>query len=248
MVYWQTLWLATRNQLLHPKSALLTFFFSTLNTLTLYVLWLLLFDRFPRIGRADLSDISFLFGMATAVVGLTTYLCGGIFELPYLIRTRNLDLLLLNPKRVLTCLLPRQSLLGGVATALSSIVFFAVSEYVSWSDIPFIVLCIANGLIVFTSVILWTSSITFWLPSGSEISRYFEQFMMTFLLFSETWFSKPVRLLLYTLIPVGLISYWPLSIIKEPSLKQMALITVASGGFFLVSLLIFSLGLRRYGR
>lgn len=70
--------------------------------------------------------------------------------------------------------------------------------------------------------------------------------MITLSTYPATLLSGTVKLLLYTIVPTGFVTYLPIVALRELSLADAALAAAGSLGFLALSAGVFYHGLRRY--
>lgn len=248
MIYLSLFIINLKNQIQKPGPTVMVFTFSMLNTMSLFFIWTLIFDKVPKIGNVSINDMSFLFGMATSVVGLSGFLFGGVFHLPFLISSRQFERFMQLPRGVLQQIFPQANYISQLGVAICSIFFFLKSNLIHPSNLHVLALYIANGTLIYVGFLLWTGSLTFYHTSLETVSSYSEQFMMTFLLFPEKWFGPKLRFVLYSLFPIGFISYIPLKTIDQFYSMELLVTTLGSIVFYALCVSFFNFSLKRYGK
>ncbi len=89
-------------------------------------------------------------------------------------------------------------------------------------------------------------SLGFWVTPASALSRQLWELLVTFTLYPDSLFGGPLRLVLFTVLPAGILGFWPVRLLREPSLMHAAGLVVAVGLYTALAVTVFHRGLRRY--
>jgi ABC-2 type transport system permease protein len=219
--------------------------FMILNNATFIIQWVLLFRLKSNIGGYGIKEILVLWGLAASTFGLSHIFFNRAYELPDLIVNGKLDSFLVQPKNVLLSVISSGtsiSAIGDLAYGYIVICFFKISLY---HFFMFTFLTITGALII-TAFAVITGSLSFWIVKGDMISRNLNDIMITFSIYPEGIFKGIIRLILYTVIPVGLVSFLPLKIILKFSLTNLAVILGFAIFIILLAFAVFYKGLKRY--
>lgn len=219
--------------------------FMVLNNATFIIQWLLLFTLKDNIGGYDLKDVMLLWGLAAGTYGITHIFFHRAYYLPDLIMNGKLDSFLVQPKNVLLSIISS----GTNTSALGDILY------------GYVVLCIFNfsishlllftyfsilGALILTAFAVITGSISFWIVRGDMLADNLNSLIINFSTYPDGIFKGVVRLLLYTLVPVGLCIYLPVKVIVHFNLLSLLLITGFTIFLILLAFFIFYQGLKRY--
>lgn len=219
--------------------------FMVLNNATFIIQWLLLFTLKEDIGGYDLKDVMVLWGLAATTYGLSHIFFQRAFLLPNLIINGKLDSFLVQPKNVLLSIITS----GTNTSAIGDMIY------------GYLVLCIFNfspghlalftyfsilGALILTAFAVITGSICFWVVRGDMFAENLNNIMINFSTYPDGIFKGVVRLLLYTIVPVGFAIYLPLSIILRFNLMLLLLVTGFTLFLILLAFFVFYRGLRRY--
>src|SRR5262249_40134229 len=183
--------------------------FMILNNLSFFVFWWVLMRRVPNVRGWRLGDIEVLFGVVASGFGLAVTFAGGVRHLGRLIHEGELDTLLTQPKPVLLHALGLRLQASGFGDVLSGIAFIAWSGQVSWRGAPLAALAIAASALVFLACGIVFQSLAFWLGNVEAVARQLWDLVVTFAVYPEPLFGGVLRLVLFTLLPAGLVGYLP---------------------------------------
>jgi ABC-2 type transport system permease protein len=111
--------------------------------------------------------------------------------------------------------------------------------------IVFTILSILGGLII-TSVAIINGSLAFWFGRSDSIANTVESIIVLTSTYPEDIFNSFVKLLLYTIIPVGLVGYIPVHIMENITLVPILVIFAFTILFIIAANLVFYAGLKKY--
>jgi len=220
--------------------------FMMLNNLTFFVFWWALMRRVPDLRGWRLGDIQVLFGIVAAGFGVTVTLAGGVRDLSRVIDAGELDTLLAQPKPVLLHALGLRLQASGFGDVLSGLAFIAWSGQVSWRMAPLVLVAIAGSALVVLACGIVFHSLTFWLGNVDSVARQLWELLITFALYPEPLFGGVLRLVLFTLLPAGLVGYVPARLAQRPTAALVVITIAAAAAYLLFAAAVFERGLRRY--
>jgi ABC-2 type transport system permease protein len=220
--------------------------FMVLNNVVFFVFWWVLLRRVPDVRGWQLGDMEVLFGITAASFGLVVAVSGGVRDLGQCIEEGTLDTILTQPKPALLYVVGMRSRASGFGDVISGIGFLAVSGHLGWANAPLVALVIvaASGTFLGAGIIFF--SLPFWLSRTETLSRQLWELLVTFSIYPEPLFGGALRLMLFTVLPAGFISYLPTHIVRAPSFAGVAMLLAGSGTYLAVAIWLFGRGLRRY--
>jgi ABC-2 type transport system permease protein len=208
--------------------------------------WWLYFERFQSLEGYGFRQIVLVWAIGATSFGLLTGVTGGATKLASRIASGELDFYLLLPKSPLLHLVVSQMDPGGVGDALFGVVTFAVLARPSISEA--LAFCVVVGIAtaVIVAYVVAVQSLAFWTGRAETIADQALFGLITFSTYPERLFGGPVKIVLFTLIPAGFVSYVPVRLVQEWDWTLAgALLGVAVGAVFF-SATVFRVGLRRY--
>ena len=104
---------------------------------------------------------------------------------------------------------------------------------------------ILGGLII-ACVSVIANSLAFWFNMSDVLADTLNNMMITFGTYPKDIFNGIVKILLYTLIPVGIANYIPIDVIISFSLSKFLIVFVVTIFMIVLSFYIFNKGLKRY--
>lgn len=213
-------------------------------------LWLLFwwsyFHQFPLVNNWQQTDVVVLWSISALAVGMVSALFGNAPRLASLIMNGGLDAYLGMPRAVLLHIC-----ISASDPASWGDVLFALGAYVVFLHpglanlLIFFLLTSLSGLIFFSFLVI-VGSFAFFLGNTEGLTQQLVGALVTFATYPMNIFNGTVRILLFTVIPAGFISFVPLQLLHRFTWPLMG----AMSGFTLLSVLgavgFFHLGLRRY--
>jgi ABC-2 type transport system permease protein len=208
--------------------------------------WWTFFRQFPLTHGWQSTDIVILWAVAACGFGIGMGVFGNTRQLAALIMNGGLDAYLGMPRYALlhVCIATSDP------TAWGDIIF-ALGAYILLlhpdpAHIALFVLLALQVAFIFTAFVVLLGCLAFFLGNTEGLAQQVLGALISFSTYPMNIFSGVVRLLLFTVVPAGFVSFVPLQLLHQltwPLLFGMAGFTVLIVG---VAAGIFSLGLRRY--
>lgn len=219
--------------------------FMVLNDACFIIQWIILFSLKENFGGYTLKQVLLLWGMAAGTYGTSRFFFKNAFSLSDLINKGKLDAYLVQPKNVLI-----QAITSGVeSSALGDILYGYVTLIIYGITIKnfflFTLFIITGGLIV-TSMAVIFGSLSFWLRKADMIADTGNSLLTNFATYPDGIFKGVVKLLLYTVVPIGFAIYIPINIITDFNFIDMLKVLGITVSLIGLSNIIFNIGLRRY--
>jgi ABC-2 type transport system permease protein len=208
--------------------------------------WTLFFTRFPVLRGWGVTDVITVWAITAAGFGLGYAIFGNALMLATQIAQGQLDVWMLYPRALLPHLL-----LGRMITTAWGDALFGFTTYILLVRpdlahiLMFAVLAISVA-ILFIGFGVFAGSLGFYLGNANGIAEQWRFALITFSTYPPFLFEGAVKLILFTLIPAGFVSYLPADALRELSLAHAALALLGAVGFLAVGVAVFYRGLRRY--
>jgi ABC-2 type transport system permease protein len=142
-------------------------------------------------------------------------------------------------------------LLGRMNTTAWGDALFGYVVYLAFvrPDLAHLLLFVALTLsvaMVFVGFSVLTGSLSFFLGNASGLADQWRFAMLTFSTYPAVLFEGAIKIVLYTLIPAGFVSYLPAQAVRSLSLRDAALAVAGAGAVLAIGVGVFYIGLRRY--
>lgn len=216
------------------------------NNLVFLTLWVLFFAGFRSVGGWGFADMALLLGLTMTIVGTCGTLFGGYRDMAVSILRGELDALLTQPKGLISRLLARESLAiawGDLACGIMILVLFAK---VDLADLPLLLVALSAGLTVYLSAAISFACLAFWASGARSFARDLTDFTLLFSSYPGSVHQGAVKVLAYSVLPAGFVVMAPVEMLREPSLRGIAVVLSAAGAYAALAAGLFHLGLKRY--
>ena len=161
------------------------------------------------------------------------------------INTGELDAFLVQPKNVLLAAITSTISASAIGDILYGVIIVFIYGFSVRVFLLFVLFAITGSLIL-TSIAIILGSLSFWINKSDFIADTGNNLMTQFATYPDGIFKGVVKVLLYTLIPVGLTVYIPVSVIGKFNTYLFLLVIGVTILLVSLSFLIFYKGLKRY--
>lgn len=219
--------------------------FMILNNASFIIQWVVLYSLKNNVGGYTFKQVLLLWGIAASTYGFAHFLFKRAFSLSDTINTGKLDSYLVQPKNVLLSAITSDIEVSALGDFIYGVIMLFIYGFSIKTFILFTLFTITGGIIIVSfSVIL--SSLSFWLNKTDVIAERGNSLMVNFATYPDGIFKGIVKMLLFTLIPVGIANYIPVKIITEFNIGCTLLVIGVTVLFVLLAFSIFYKGLKRY--
>jgi|694.fasta_scaffold25401_4 ABC-2 type transport system permease protein len=216
------------------------------NNLIFFSIWWIFFRQFNDIGGWEIQDMIVLMAIGTCSYGLMQICFGGIRNLSRMIIAGDLDPFMSQPKNLLLHIAGSKSFAKGWGHLMTGIILIVLGELYTPVNMLLIFFSILCGCLVFTSISIIAHSLPFWLGAVEGLSKKYCDALFLFALYPTNIYSGVMQLVMFTLIPAGIISYLPVELIRDFSSIKLFLLAGSSIAFIAIATTIFYCGLRKY--
>lgn len=245
--FFYALWCTSLKSSLSLKGAFLID--STLmiaNNLIFFSIWWIFFLKFDNIAGWYLKEMFALMAVGIGACGLMQINFAGVRSLSRMIINGELDLLIVQPKNLLIRLLGARSFAkgwGNLATAFILILLVNLTDFYIFSLIIIGMIC---GCLVFTSMGVIAHSTAFWMGSNESLSNKYLDSLYLFALYPTNIYSGYLQVIMFTIIPAGIIGYLPVELVIQFSWGKLLLLISSTLFFCFLANFVFYFGLRKY--
>lgn len=241
----QSIKYALQREMLNKVTFISNIIFMVLNNACFIVQWVILYSLKDNVGGYSFKQVLLLWGMAAMTYGISRFFFKDSFELSEIISSGKLDNYLIQPKNVLISCITSSvevSALGDMIYGLIMLCIFGLSI----KNILLFVLCAILGGLVIVSIAVIFASLSFWFTRTEMISNTINSMMTNFATYPEGIFKGIIKVMFYTILPLGLTTYLPVQIISEVSLIPILYLLLGATIFISLAFIIFYKGLKRY--
>lgn len=247
---WKLFWFIQKSNLktafLSKGDALINILMMLINNFSFIFMWWVIFEDKGTINGWNFDDMALMFAVSGLSFALYAVFFRGVAELPQYIENGTLDSYIVSPRNLLFMTSTSFSTFANWGDVITALTMYFLSGYVSTGGfILFLYLSFMAFLLTYAMRLI-LSTFAFYTRGTESLCN---NILMTFLIFSNqpaTIFTGIYKIIFLTIIPAGLISLFPVSLLKNFTWFEFALFTLGTGGIFLLSLLFFNRGLRQY--
>jgi len=232
-------------EMLNKTTFISNIIFMILNNASFIIQWLILYSLKENVGGYTFKQVMLLWGIAAATYGFSHFFFKNAYNLSDVINTGKLDSYLVQPKNVLL-----SSITTAVETsALGDLLYGYIMLFVYDFTIPrfllFTTFTICGGIIL-TSIAVILGSLSFWFSKSDIIADTGNSMMTNLATYPDGIFKGLVKVLLFTLIPVGIVNYIPVKIMTEFNINLFAIVILSTILLTTLAFIIFYKGLKKY--
>lgn len=236
---------ALMREMVNKTTFISNIIFMILNNASFIIQWIVLFSIKDNIGGYTLKEVLLLWGIASGTYGVSRFFFKNAFSLSQTIINGKLDSYLVQPKNVLLSAITTSV----EASALGDIIYAYIILFIYGFSIKNFILytffTIIGGFII-TAISVILSSLSFWISSSESITETGNNLMTNFATYPDGIFKGIVKVLLYTIIPIGIVNYLPIQLIISFKLSTFIYVVAVAITFIALAFIIFYKGLRRY--
>lgn len=208
--------------------------------------WWTYFHQFPLVHGWQNTDIVVIWAIAACGFGLSVGIFGNAPKLAILIMNGGLDAYLGMPRYVLL----HASISASDPTAWGDILFalgsFLVIVRPGPLQVALFVLLALMGACIFTAFTIIFCSLAFFAGNTDGLSQQLRNALITFSTYPMNLFSGVVRLMLFTVVPAGFISFIPLQLLHQFTWPLLGGMIGFTAFIVIIAVTLFERGLRRY--
>lgn len=231
------------------SSFLISVFGMAINNIAFLILWYYFGKTIGEINGWEPLDIFGLYGFNAISYGIVMAFFKGIFDIPILISSDNLDKYLQTPKNILLKVSTSSietSALGDLLFGIVCFIIFAVNNEFTLIQLLISFILIIVTCIIFYSFSLICMSISFYLMDGQNVSKGFYSLFFGNSLYHGGAFTGILRFIFIFIIPSLLLGAIPVEIVKGINEGNLILMIVLSLFWFIISILFFNKSLKKY--
>lgn len=221
-------------------------FLMVLNNFVFLTIWWVFFRQFKDIAGWQLQDMLALMAIGAGAYGLSLVLFGGVRQLSRAIITGDVDTYMTKPKNLLIQLAASRSYARGWGDILTTVILIFLGNMTQPHMLLVIVVGVLCGCLMFSAMGIIAHSMTFWMGAIEDLARHYMDSLFLFVLYPTHIYTGMLKLVMFTLIPAGIIGFLPVELIRNFSIFKLLLLVGITCVFLFVAFFIFFMGLRRY--
>ena len=236
---------AVMREMLNKTTFVSNIIFMILNNACMIIQWIVLFSLKDNVGGYTFQQILLLWGMSSGVYGVAHFFFDKAFSLANTINSGKLDAYIVQPKNVLLSAITSNVSISAIGDIIFAFVMYFIYGFSLDTFILFIIFLITGGLILVAISVIF-NSLSFWFNNTDMVADTVNSLMVNFATYPDGIFKGITKIILFTIIPVGIVNYIPIRILAEFNIYLF----VINVGFclllILISFIIFYKGLKKY--
>lgn len=236
---------AIMREMLNKTTFITNVIFMILNNASFIIQWLILFSLKDSVGGYTLKQVLLLWGMAAGTYGFSHFFFRRAYHLSDTINVGKLDSYLVQPKNVLLSAITTDVEPSALGDMLYGYIMLFIYGFSIERFLIFTLFIISGGLIL-TSISVILSSLSFWFSKSDIIADTGNSLMTNFATYPDGIFKGVAKIILFTLIPVGIVNYIPVRVIAEFNLNLTLIVIGVTFMLILIAFIVFYKGLKKY--
>ena len=239
-------------QMPYKTSVVMTALGQFLTSFTAFLSVLFLFNRFHSVQDYSFSEVLICFSVMLTSFSLTECFVRGFDIFPRLIRSGNLDRILVRPRseifQVLTSTI-EFSRIGRLLQAIAVLVYAVPTSGVVWTadKVLAVILMLLGGVAVFSALFILYAGFSFFTIESLEFMNIFTDGSREFGMYPLSVYGEGVLKFYTYCIPIALFQYYPFLYLVGRSDDVRLIFLPLLGFLFLIPCYaFFRFGLRRY--
>ena len=216
------------------------------NDIAWVLFWTFFFTRFPILHGWNLNDVLMLWAVTASGFGIAYSLMGNAHQLAPLIVNGELDIWMSHPRAVLPHLLLGRSIPSAWGDALFGYAVFIVVIRPSPAQLAMFAMLTVIVAVTFVGLGVVAGSLSFYMGNATSLADEWKFAVISFSTYPPSLFEGGVKLLLFTLVPAGFVSYIPVEALRTMSMAKLSLAALGATIVLALATGVFYYGLRRY--
>jgi len=232
-------------EMINPITFISNVLFMMLNNSTFIIQWLILYSIKDSIGGYSFKEVMMLWALAATTYGVSHVLFHNAYKLSDLITYGKLDSYIVQPKNILLNIITSATSISAIGDLLYGIIVVVIIGLNLFEWLLFIFFSI-TGAFIMTSIAVMGGSISFYIIKGDLIAQNITNLCTHFSTYPDGIFNTTVKILFYTLLPIGYMVYMPMKLIFEFDMLFFIILIIITIIFIWLAFVIFNKGLKRY--
>ena len=232
-------------EMVNKTSFIMNVLFMILNNASFIIQWIVIYSLKEDVGGYTFNQILLLWAIAASTYGFSHFIFKRSYSLSDIITNGKLDSFLVQPKNVLISAITTDVEVSALGDLLYGYIVLIISGLTPTKFLLFTFFSV-TGAIIITDIAVLLGSLSFWFGKSDMIADTGNTLVLSFSTYPDGIFKGLSRILLLTIIPIGLTSYFPVWIITKFDLKLTLVILITTIAITILTFVVFYRGLRRY--
>ena len=251
-LYFRYLSMLLKTQLQYKTSFMLTALGQFLVSFTTFLSVFFMFSRFHEVNGFTFPQVLICFAIVLMAFSFTECFVRGFDAFPRLIRSGELDRILVRPRSVVFQVLTSQmefTRIGRLLQAVLMLAYAIPASGILWTGdkILTLVLMLLGGIVAFTALFVLYAGISFFTIEGLEFMNIFTDGSREFGKYPLSIYGDGILKIFTYVVPIALFQYYPfLYLIGQSDDWRLMLLPLVGSLFLIPCSLFFRFGLRHY--
>lgn len=244
-VTYQSIKYALQREMLNKTTFISNIIFMILNNACFIVQWIILYSLKEDVGGYSFKQVLLLWGIAAATYGVSRFFFKDSLDLSEIINSGKLDNYLIQPKNVLISCITSSVEVSAIGDMIYGFIMLCIFG-LSIKNLLLFVLCTILGGLIIVSIAVIFGSLSFWFSRTEMIANTINGMMTNFATYPEGIFKGIIKVMFYTILPIGLTTYLPVEILSDIKFTSVLYLFIGTVIFISLAFFIFYKGLKRY--
>ncbi len=251
-LYFKFLSMQLKSRMQYKASFFMTSLGQFLVSFTTFLGIYFMFSRFHSVNGYSFSEVMICFAVVLMSFSITECFARGFDVFPRLIKSGELDRILVRPRGVVFQVLTSNIEFSRVGRLLQAILMFIYAIPTcgvvwTWDKILTVVLMIIGGIVVFTALFVLYAGFSFFTIEGLEFMNIFTDGSREFGKYPLSIYGESVLKILTYVVPIALFQYYPfLYLIGHSQDIRLIFLPLLGFLFFIPCCAFFRFGLKKY--
>lgn len=236
---------AIQREMLNKMTFISNVVFMILNNFCFIIQWLILYSLKSEVGGYSLKQVYLLWGLAAGTYGVARFFFIDAFNLPTIINSGKLDVYLIQPKNVLLSCITSSVEVSALGDLIYGFIMLLIYGFSIQNLLLFMIFIVCGGLILVSISIIF-SSLSFWFGKVDIIANNVNSMMTNFATYPEGIFKGVVKIMFYTILPIGFVNYLPVKILTDFNFFYLLIVILVAILLLIIAFIVFYKGLRKY--
>ena len=232
-------------EMLNPVTFITNITFMVLNNASFIIQWIILYSIKDSIGGYSFAQVMLLWALSALTYGISHVLFNNAYKLSDLITNGKLDSYIVQPKNILLNVITSSTSISALGDIIYAFIVVAIIGLSLTEWILFILFGIL-GSIILTNIAIISGSTSFFITKGDMIQQNMTSMATHFSTYPEGIFNQTVKMIFYTILPIGYIAYLPVQVITEFNILYTVIVISVTILITILSFYVFNKGLKKY--
>ena len=232
-------------EMINKTSFIINILFMILNNASFIIQWIVIYALKEDIGGYTFNQVILLWALAATTYGFSHFIFKKSYSLSDIITNGKLDSFLVQPKNVLISVITTDIEVSALGDILYGYIILIISGFSVTKFLLFTLFSI-TGAIIITDIAILLGCLSFWFGKSDMIADTGNSLMTNFATYPDGIFKGLARILLLTIVPLGLTAYFPVWVITKFDLWLTLIIVASTIIITVLTFIVFYRGLRRY--